>query len=75
MEDDIKEIMAEILDVDSADINENFGPENTDNWDSLSNLRLISALEERFSIKLTMQEIGTMTDFHQIKKVVSGKAK
>ena len=66
MEDTIKSIMAEILEIDAAEIAPNFGPDETSNWDSLNNLKLVTALEAEFDIELTMEDIQKMTDFSHI---------
>ena len=71
MEDQLKEIMADILDVDEGDITNEFAPESTNNWDSFNNLRLITAIEEEFEIKLSMDEIGKMVNFGAVKEAVS----
>lgn len=71
MEDQLKELMADILDVDEAQITNDFAPDSTDNWDSFNNLRLITAIEEEFDIKLSMDEIGKMTNFGAVKEAVS----
>jgi acyl carrier protein len=70
MKDKVKMIMAEILDVATNEIDDEFGPDSTDNWDSLRNLQLVTELEEQFGISLTMSEIQTMINFNSIVKVV-----
>jgi acyl carrier protein len=72
MDDRIKDILVDILDVDRNQVRDDFGPANTASWDSINNLRLITAIEEEFQIKLTMDDIKRMTDFGQIKAVLSG---
>ena len=61
--------ISDILDIDEGDISDGFGPDDAPLWDSMNNLRLITALEENFRIKLTMEEIETMINFGEIKKV------
>ncbi len=70
MEEKIKDILVEILDVRESTIQDNFGPDDTALWDSLNNLRIITSLEEEFDIKLSMAEIGTMLNFKKIKEVI-----
>ena len=72
IEDKIKEIMADILEIDDEDtITDEFGPEDAETWDSLNNLKLITAFEEEFKISLTMDQINSMVNFVEIKKVIS----
>ena len=63
--DEIREIMALILEVDSGQINEQTSQENTDAWDSLAHLNLVLALEEKYGIELLpeeMEQLVTMSD-------------
>ena len=69
-EEKIKQIFADILDVNEEKITETFGPNDAAMWDSMNNLRLITALEEEFNIQLTMGEIREMDSFGKIKEVV-----
>jgi acyl carrier protein len=69
-EEQIKQIFADILDVKEERITETFGPNDAAMWDSMNNLRLITALEEEFKIQLTMGEIREMDSFGKIKEVV-----
>lgn len=70
MEDKIRSILVGILEVEPGQIGDDFGPDRCPNWDSLSNLRIISALEQAFALKLTWTEISSMTDFARIRDVV-----
>ena len=72
MEDRIKVIMAEILDVPMDTIQDDFGPDDAPSWDSMNNLRLVTAIEEEFKVKLSMDDIKRMVDFGQVKTVLSG---
>ncbi|MGB7439934.1 MAG: acyl carrier protein [Coleofasciculaceae cyanobacterium] len=74
VEEKIRETIAEILEVEEDSITDDFSPESTDTWDSLNNLKMITALEENFSISLTMEEISSMVNFGKIKDVVSSKS-
>ena len=71
MEQQLKEIMADILDVDEENITNEFASESIDNWDSFNNLRLITAIEEEFDIKLSMDDIGKMINYGAVKQAVS----
>lgn len=71
MEDKIREVMGEILEVDPERITESFGPGDAEAWDSLANLRMVTALEEAFGIKLTMAQIGSMGTFSKIRDILA----
>jgi acyl carrier protein len=66
----IKQIFADILDVKEEKITATFGPNDAAMWDSMNNLRLITALEEEFNIRLTMGEIREMDSFGKITEVI-----
>jgi acyl carrier protein len=66
----IKEIISDILEVLEDDIHPDFGPEDTPLWDSLNNLRLITALETEFDVRLTMDEIRAIGSFDKICTVI-----
>lgn len=69
-----KEIIADILDIDKDQISNNFSPENCDSWDSMNNLRMITALEKAFKIKFSMEEISSMTNMEAISAMISQKS-
>ncbi len=71
MEDKIRSILAGILEVDPASIGDKFGPDSCPDWDSLGNLRIITALERELAVTFTWEEISAMTDFAGIREVIS----
>jgi len=68
----IRTIMAETLEVDPATITDTFGPADSPLWDSLNALRMVSMFEEEFGIRLQMSEIATMNSFGAVKAAVRG---
>jgi acyl carrier protein len=54
------EIVAELFDLDPAAVDDGLTPEDVELWDSMNHLRLVSAVEEEFRIKLSMQEIESI---------------
>lgn len=70
MENKFKEIFSEILDVEKDELHDNFGPEHAPLWDSMNNLRLITAIEEEFTIQFSMEEIDTMVNFGKVMAVL-----
>jgi acyl carrier protein len=67
----IKEVMAEVLEVDPRTIGEGFHRDDAPAWDSMNHLRMVSALEEAFGIRFTMREVGEMERFETIRRLVS----
>jgi acyl carrier protein len=62
----IIEIFNDILDLDEGCVTQDSTPEDIDNWDSMSNVNIIVALEEEFRIKFKLEDIQdaqTVNDF------------
>lgn len=73
MDERIKTIMADILELQPDEIQDEFGPDDAATWDSLNNLRMVTALEEEFDIALTMDEIMGMTNFAAIRDAIGAR--
>lgn len=70
MEDQLKEFLADFFDIDVKSINDDFSQVSHGDWDSMTHLRMITALENEFSMKFTMAEIQQMTTYRAIKEKV-----
>jgi len=66
MEDKLKTIMSEALEINKEEITNESSIYNIDNWDSLSHLRLISTIEDAFDITFTEEELLNLTSFSNI---------
>ena len=69
----LKQIMAKTFDIKESQIGNDSSITNVENWDSLSHLRLIVAIEEGFSIKIDEQEIIHMNCYSSIVKLLKKK--
>ena len=67
----LREIMAEVLDLDPVRIDESFARGGAPSWDSLAHLRLITALEEAFGMRFTMKEVGELDRFSKLRDRLS----
>ncbi len=70
MDEQIKELVADVLDLDEDEITAELSPDDTEYWDSMNHLRLVTALEEEFDIKLTMDEVQSIENVGDIYAVV-----
>lgn len=70
MEEKIKAVLAVILEIEPEMIGDDCGQDSCQNWDSLQNLRIVTALEKEFVLKFTWPEISSMTDFARIRDVI-----
>lgn len=64
-------IAADVFQTDASRIDLTMGPEDIDRWDSLNHLRLITEVENAFSIRLTMAQIQQIQSLDDIVKFAS----
>lgn len=57
----LTELVSELFDLDPSSINDALTPEDVDQWDSLNHLRLVTAVEQEFGIKLSTSDIESIT--------------
>ena len=69
--DNLREIVADILDVEPSRISLESGPGVTDNWDSLAHLSIMTATEEAYGVKFDMTEIQRIDSFAALFKALS----
>jgi acyl carrier protein len=55
--DKVREIAAQIFQVNAESLDLEMGPDAVESWDSLNHLRLITEVESTFGIRLSMQQI------------------
>ena len=75
MEESIKEMVSEVFGIDEEDVTPDTSPETIDNWDSMNHLKLVTAIEEEFSINLTMDEVESITNVKTLMDVVQSYVK
>jgi|SaaInlStandDraft_6_1057023.scaffolds.fasta_scaffold450717_1 acyl carrier protein len=71
MDEQLKEVFATALDLETDEIEEDCTQDSLEDWDSLGHLNLISEIEKIFKVKVTMDEVMEMTTYAKVKKVVS----
>ena len=69
----LKEVVSDILAVDINNIDENSSSDNIDQWDSLSHIRLVMAIEAEFGVKLTPDDMMDMLSVKLIKMILEDK--
>lgn len=70
MEEKIKKIMNEIF---KEEITDDFSKFTTDKWDSFAHLDLIVKIEQEFNISFTPDEIGNITSYKDLVKIINEK--
>jgi acyl carrier protein len=70
----LREVIADVLDLNPVLIGDSFSRGDSPAWDSLAHLRLITALEEAFGIKFTMKEVGEMDCYEKIRERIDRRS-
>lgn len=64
-------IIGETLNIRNVkDINDEMGPDEIEDWDSLAHVELVSGLEENFGITLNVTDISRMYTIGDVKKIL-----
>ena len=53
----LNEIFIDVLDLDEVELSDETSADDIDEWDSLSHIQLIVAIEKEFGLKFTSKEI------------------
>lgn len=73
MSDPLLKVFASVLDVPMEALNEETSPDNTEEWDSLAAMHLVSALEDTFSVRLGTRDIMRMNSIGVAREVLRTK--
>jgi len=71
--DEVKQTVALTFDVPAEQLDEESSGRTIPEWDSVGHLNLVMALEERFKITFTVNEIIKMRDIQMIRRVLRDK--
>ena len=67
----LNKVLCDVFDFKNLeDINDDLGPDDIENWDSLGHVELITSLEEIFDISLEVVDISRMYTIGGIKKIL-----
>ena len=64
------EVVTDIFEIDESDVADQLTPDMVDLWDSLSQLRLVTSLEQEFDINFSMEEIESIDTIGRLKELV-----
>lgn len=71
--DKYNNIFTEVFGVDSSVLNDDFGKDTVDQWDSVHQLNLISLAEEAFDIMLDPEDIMGFTSYAAGKEILKNQ--
>ena len=64
-------LVSEVLGVPIRDVNEDSSPDSITNWDSLSHLNLVLALETEFGVSLSIEDVTEMLSVRLIRMILT----
>ena len=67
----VDQLLIAVLKVSEEQVSEDLGMDDVNNWDSLSHMNLIVAIEDELKIELSGDDIAEMTTFNTIRKIVA----
>ena len=73
MDEQVKQVMADILAIDANSIDGSTTKDGTASWDSLNHINLIVALEQEFNVSFEVSEIESMMSFSDILETLERK--
>jgi acyl carrier protein len=73
MVDSLIQVFADVLEIDPAVLNDDSSPDNVQKWDSLSAMKLVAAIEEKFNVRLSTREIMKMSTIGRARKTLQSK--
>ena len=56
----LQPLFRDILDIPDLDLTEDMAAKDIDEWNSLNHMRLISAIEQKFKLRLTTREVENL---------------
>jgi len=70
---EIQDIMRDVFDLDDLVVTPNTSAEDVEEWDSLSHVRLIVAIERKFKFKFKNSELDSLKNVGDLANVVKSK--
>jgi acyl carrier protein len=69
------EVFHDVFDDDTLEINPEMSAPDVEGWDSLSNIRLMIAMESAFKVRLSANEITKLTNVGDLARLIKSKVK
>ena len=75
--DEIKEplmaVFRDVFDDESLVLHQDLSASEVENWDSLSHINLITAVERQFKVKFTTAEVASLKNVGDLAHLIQGK--
>jgi acyl carrier protein len=70
----LNKIIANVFQMNADEIADDISMEDIDRWDSLTHMKLVVSLEEKYNLEFSAEQIIAMKNIRTIKKIISEKA-
>jgi acyl carrier protein len=70
--DELMDLVGDIIEVDPSKIDLRRDRDDVPGWDSLAHLRLITAFEQQYGVRLSMDQIVEIRTVEQLSRTVNG---
>jgi len=71
----LNEVFQDVFDDDGLTVNENTTAADVEDWDSLSHITLIAAVEDEFRMKFSMKEVVEMKNVGEMVALIAARRK
>jgi acyl carrier protein len=69
--DKFNAIIADVFSIENIEeVEDSFGPDEIENWDSLNHIELVTNLEEKFKISLAVEDVSRMYTIGDVKNIL-----
>ncbi len=69
----VRETMADVFDIDDLEVSGTTTADDIEEWDSLSHIRLIVAIERKFGIKFKNSEIAALMNVGDLVNLIDAR--
>lgn len=73
IQDKLTDIFKDVFDDDNISISDDTTADDIDDWDSLSQIRIIATIEKEFSIKFAFEEVASLNNVGDMIKIIEDK--
>ncbi len=71
----LNEVFQDVFDDDSLSVNPNTTAADIEDWDSLSHITLMAAVEDEFGMKFSMKEVVEMKNVGEMVNLIAARRK
>ena len=71
----LNRVFREVFDDDTITVNASTTAADIDDWDSLTHIPLIAAVEDEFGVKFSMKQVSSMKNVGEMAEIICESAK